>query len=191
MQKTLLALALIMSSVAFADSNHGMMESEFISADQVQKYNDLPQTIILRVHKGWGNGLVEAARLQERFNLEVDLTQTRVEQVLQNQKLRFDVMAANYKTAGIPKVVKTAKKNGLKSLISDRSEDQQADDVEPYIFGLRAHYRDRGYQIRHSFNLGYPYIQYSSYIYTYLPYGPMFQIGDYVYAFYTWTNYYQ
>jgi len=53
------------------------------------------------------------------------------------------------------------------------------------------HYRDRGYQLRQSFNLGYPIVKYYDYIYTYLPYGPLIQVGDYVYAFYSWTNYYQ
>jgi|GEM_PF-6046540 len=192
MQKSLLALVLIMSSVAFASSSNGMIESEFISADQIVRYQELPQMMIVRTRALHGNGMVEIARFQYRLDQDKDLTQARLEQILSSPKTKFQIAAPNSASAFLPKIVKSVKNKPLKSLITDRSDDSEVSEAtEPYYLGLRAHYRDRGYQLRQSFNLGYPIVKYYDYIYTYLPYGPLIQVGDYVYAFYSWTNYYQ
>lgn len=191
MQKFLLALVLITSASAFANQDNSMVESEFVSADQVAKYQDLPQTILLRVHKAYGNGMVEVLPLQKRYEQDSDLTAARIQQLLADPRARFEVMGPNSERAGVPQSLKTVKNARIKSLITDRGDRAQENDPESYVFGYRSRYQGRNSPLNRAFNAGYPYIRYASYVYTYLPYGPAIQVGDYIYAFYSWSHYYQ
>lgn len=169
----LMASMFISGPMAFAHSDNSMTESETVSSDQIAKYEDLPQTIVLRVRKSRGSW-VEAARTQRRLAHD---------SVLKN--LRFEQIAPNFESEALP-VVKQANLDGGRSLVTDRTVP-----IEPYFFGFRPSSRGVGqFQAHRSSHLGYPYIRYHEYTYMYLPYGSA-EDADYIYAFYSWTNYYQ